>query len=136
MAYLGLVPSEHSSGPKTRRGAITKAGNAHVRRVLAEAAWAYRGQARIGRAMMCRQDKLPRPIRDIGWKAQLRLTGRFRRLAKRGKSRPKVATAIARELTGFIWDIARQVSSPPPHSAPRGGVLRLVPISARGSAGL
>lgn len=110
MAYLGLVPSEHSSGPKTRRGAITKAGNPHVRRALAESAWAYQGQARVGQSMMRRQDKLPRQIRDIAWKAQLRLTARFRRLAARGKAKPKVATAIARELTGFVWDIARHAA--------------------------
>jgi len=111
MAYLGLVPSEYSSGPKTRRGAITKAGNGHVRRVLAESAWAYRGQARVGQALMCRQNGLPGPIVEIAWKAQLRLTGRFRRLVARGKSTPKVATAIARELTGFVWDIARHVTA-------------------------
>ncbi|TMH52905.1 MAG: IS110 family transposase, partial [Betaproteobacteria bacterium] len=111
MAYLGLVPMEYSSGPKTRRGAITKAGNGHVRRVLAEAAWAYRGQARVGQALMWRQNGLPRPIIDIAWKAQLRLTGRFRRLAARGKSLPKVATAVARELTGFVWDIARHAAA-------------------------
>ena len=111
MAYLGLVPSEYSSGAKTRRGAITKAGNGHVRRVLAEAAWAYRGQARVGQALICRQNGLPRPIIEIAWKAQLRLTGRFRRLAARGKSLPKVATAVARELTGFVWDIARHAAA-------------------------
>jgi len=110
MAYLGLVPSEYSSGPKTRRGGITKTGNAHVRRVLAEAAWAYRGQPRVGQALLCRQNGLPQRIIEIAWKAQLRLTGRFRRLAARGKSHPKVATAIARELTGFVWDIARHVT--------------------------
>jgi len=134
MAYLGLVPSEYSSGAKTRRGAITKAGNPHVRRVLAEAAWAYQGQARVGRAMMCRQEKLPQAIRDIGWKAQLRLTTRFRRLAARGKARPKVATAIARELTGFISDIARHV--PLTSQLAAGGIPRVVPVAARGSAGL
>lgn len=135
MAYLGLVPSEHSSGAKIRRGAITKAGNAHVRRVLAEAAWAYQGPARVGQGMMRRQDKLPRPIRDIAWKAQLRLTARFRRLAARGKSKPKVATAVARELCGFVWDIARHVSVPTRTAAGR-GILRVVPVPARGSAGL
>lgn len=111
MAYLGLVPSEYSSGAKTRRGAITKAGNSHVRRVLAEAAWAYRGQARVGQALLSRQNHLPRPIVAIAWKAQLRLTTRFRRLTARGKSQPKIATAVARELTGFVWDIARHVAA-------------------------
>ena len=109
MAYLGLVPSEHSSGPTVRRGAITKAGNPHVRRLLAEAAWAYQGIPRIGRQHAYRQEALPKVVCDIAWKAQLRLTGRFRRLVARGKAKPKVATAIARELTGFIWAIAREV---------------------------
>jgi transposase len=112
MAFLGLVPSEHSSGPSVRRGGITKAGNPHARRLLAEAAWAYQGVPRIGRQMFSRQEALPPSICAIAWKAQLRLTSRFRRLVARGKAKPKVATAIARELTGFIWAIAREV--PPP----------------------
>lgn len=112
MAYLGLVPSEHSSGPNVRRGAITKAGNPHARRLLAEAAWAYQGIPRIGRQALYRQEALPKSVRDIAWKAQLRLTTRFRRLVARGKAKPKVATAVARELTGFIWAIAQEV--PPP----------------------
>jgi transposase len=110
MAYLGLVPSEFSSGPSVRRGAITKAGNPHVRRLLAEAAWAYQGIPRIGRHHAYRQEALPKVVCDIAWKAQLRLTARFRRLVARGKAKPKVATAIARELTGFVWAIAQEVS--------------------------
>jgi transposase len=110
MAFLGLVPSEYSSGPSVRRGGITKAGNPHVRRLLAEAAWAYQGIPRIGRQQLSRQEGLPKVVCDIAWKAQLRLTGRFRRLVARGKSKPKVATAIARELSGFIWAIAREVT--------------------------
>jgi transposase len=110
MAYLGLVPSEYSSGPSTRRGAITKAGNPHVRRLLAEAAWAYQGGPRIGRVHAYRQEALPKVVCDIAWKAQLRLTARFRRLVARGKAKPKVATAIARELAGFVWAIAREVA--------------------------
>jgi transposase len=110
MAFLGLVPSEYSSGPSVRRGGITKAGNPHVRRLLAEAAWAYQGIPRIGRQQLYRQEGLPKVVCDIAWKAQLRLTGRFRRLVARGKSKPKVATAIARELSGFIWAIAREVN--------------------------
>ena len=113
MAFLGLVPSEYSSGPSVRRGGITKAGNPHARRLLAEAAWAYQGMPRIGRQMLYRQEALPKSICDIAWKAQLRLTSRFRRLVARGKAKPKVATAIARELTGFIWAIAREVPAPP-----------------------
>jgi transposase len=112
MAYLGLIPSEHSSGPNVRRGAITKAGNPHARRLLAEAAWAYQGIPRIGRQALYRQEALPQSVRDIAWKAQLRLTTRFRRLVARGKAKPKVATAVARELTGFIWAIAKEI--PPP----------------------
>jgi len=109
MAFLGLVPSEYSSGPSVRRGGITKAGNPHVRRLLAEAAWAYQGLPRIGRQQLYRQEGLPKVVCDIAWTAQLRLTGRFRRLVARGKAKPKVATAIARELSGFIWAIAREV---------------------------
>ena len=109
MAFLGLVPSEYSSGPSVRRGGITKAGNPHVRRLLAEAAWASQGIPRIGRQQLYRQEGLPKVVCDIAWKAQLRLTGRFRRLVARGKAKPKVATAIARELSGFIWAIAREV---------------------------
>jgi transposase len=112
MAFLGLVPSEHSSGPSRRRGGITKAGNPHARRLLAEAAWAYQGIPRIGRQMLYRQEALPTPIRALAWKAQLRLTARFRRLVARGKAKPTVATAVARELTGFIWAIAREVPAP------------------------
>jgi transposase len=109
MAFIGLVPSEYSSGPSVRRGRITKAGNPHVRRLLAESAWAYQGLPRIGRQQHDRQEALPKNVCDIAWKAQLRLTGRFHRLVKRGKAKPKVATAIARELCGFIWAIAREV---------------------------
>lgn len=112
MAYLGLVPSERSSGPSTRRGHITKAGNPHARRVLAEAAWAYRGIPRVGPEMLKRQEQLPTLVRTLAWKAQLRLCGRFRRLSARGKPRVVVATAIARELTGFIWALARAVPRP------------------------
>jgi transposase len=113
MAYLGLVPSENSSGPRVRRGAITKAGNPHARHLLAEAAWAYQGIPRIGRQHADRQEALPKAVCDIAWKAQLRLTARFRRLVARGKAKPKVTTAIARELTGFIWAIAQEVSPAP-----------------------
>ena len=114
MAFLGLVPSEHSSGPSVRRGGITKAGNPHARRLLAEAAWAYQGVPRIGmRKRRNPQETLSKTVCDIAWKAQLRLTGRFRTLVARGKAKPEVATAIARELTGFIWAIAREVPAPP-----------------------
>jgi len=112
MSYLGLVPSEHSSGQKTRRGSITKAGNAHVRRMLVEAAWTYRFRARITRALLKRQEGLPQHIRDIAWKAQLRLCARYRYLWARGKARQVVVTAIARELCAFMWAIANEVEVP------------------------
>lgn len=111
MAFLGLVPSEHSSGQTRRLGAITKAGNTHVRRVLAEAAWSYRPRAGIGRKLLARQQGLPKELRDISWKAQLRLCGRYRSMAARLKPTPKIATAVARELLGFVWDVARRVEA-------------------------
>jgi transposase len=109
MAYLGLIPSEHSSGRTVRRGPITKTGNSHVRRVLIEAAWTYRMQARISSVLLKRQKGLPKSICDISWKAQTRLCARYWRLYAKGKSRQTVVTAIARELSAFIWAIDRQV---------------------------
>jgi transposase len=109
MAYLGVVPSEHSSGKKEQRGGITKTGNGHVRRALVEAAQAYRHQARVSRVLLDRQEGLPDSIRKIAWKAQVRLCGRFRKLTGRGKVRNKVVTAIARELSAFMWAIAKEV---------------------------
>jgi transposase len=109
MAYLGLVPSENSSGESTHRGSITKTGNGHVRRALMEAAHAYAFPARVSRHLLKRQEGLPEPIRAIAWKAQVRLCGKFRRLTARGKLGNKVVTAIARELSGFMWAIAREV---------------------------
>ena len=108
MGYLGLVPSEHSSGQKTRRGSITKAGNAHVRRVLVEAAWAYRLRARVSRALLQRQEGLPQPVLDISWKAQVRLCSRYRHLWAKGKAKQVIVTAIARELCAFMWAIANE----------------------------
>jgi transposase len=110
MAYLGLVPSEHSSGNATRRGGITKSGNGHVRRALVEAAHAYRHPARVSRHLLRRQEGLAEPIRQIAWRAQVRLCARFRRLMARGKNRNTVIAAIARELSGFMWAIAREVA--------------------------
>ena len=87
MAYLGLVPSEHSSGGAVRRGGITKAGNAlHARRALIEGAWTYRMQARVSRKLYDRLEALPQNVRDIAWKAQVRLCNRWRRLAAAGKA--------------------------------------------------
>jgi transposase len=109
MAYLGLVPSEHSSGASLRRGGLTKAGNGAARRLLIEAAWCYRFPARVSRELRLRQEEQPRPIRAIAWKAQLRLCARYRKLARSGKPANVVTAAIARELAGFIWAIARRV---------------------------
>jgi transposase len=109
MAYLGLVPSENSSGGKRRQGGITKAGNEAARRMLIEAAWSYRFPARISRPHLIRQEKLAKPIRDIAWKAQDRLCRRYRKFARTGKLPTVITTAIARELTGFVWAIANQV---------------------------
>ena len=108
MAYLGLVPSEHSSGGTRRQGGITKAGNGAARRMLIEAAWSYRFPARISREQLLRQERLAKPIRDTAWKAQERLCRRYRILARAGKPPTVVTVAIARELAGFVWAIARQ----------------------------
>jgi transposase len=110
MGYLGLVPSEHSSGQKRSLGSITKTGNGHARRMLIEAAWNYRFPARISLPLQKRQEGQPAPIREVAWKAQLRLTQRYRRLTARGLQHNKVCVAIARELSGFIWSIGQQVS--------------------------
>jgi transposase len=109
MAYLGLVPAEHSSGTSVRRGGLPKAGNSAARRVLIEAAWCYRFPARVSRELLVRQEELSKPIRAIAWKAQLRLCTRYRKLARTGKPANVVTAAIARELSGFIWAIARRV---------------------------
>ena len=112
MAYLGLVPSEHSSGASVRRGGLTKAGNSAARRLLIEAAWCYRFPARVSRELLLRQEEQPKPVREIAWKAQLRLCARYRKLARTGKPATVVTAAIARELVGFVWAIARQMSPP------------------------
>ena len=109
MAYLGLVPSEHSSGASVSRGGLTKAGNGAARRLLVEAAWCYRFPARVSRELLLRQEEQPKPIREIAWKAQLRLCARYRKLARTGKPANVVTAAIAREMVGFIWAIARCV---------------------------
>lgn len=107
MAYLGLVPSEHSSGGTIKRGGITKTGNGHVRRALIEASHAYSHPARESRILLTRLEGLPQEVRDVAWKAQIRLCGRFRRLIARGKSKNTVIAATARELAAFMWSIAR-----------------------------
>jgi transposase len=109
MAYLGLVPSEYSSGRSTRRGGITKTGNGHARKVLVEAAWCYRFPARKTAHLQRRAEKSSEAVQVIAWKAQKRLCGRYQHLLGRGKIKVQVCTAIARELVGFIWAIAREV---------------------------
>lgn len=109
MAFLGLVPSQYSTGSHLRLGHITKTGNSHARRMLVEAAWAYRFGARVSRGLRDRQENQPQAIRDIAWKAQTRLCGKYRRLLAKGKIKQVITTAIARELIGFIWAIAREV---------------------------
>lgn len=103
MAFTGLVPSEHSSGTKQARGAITKTGNAHLRRVLVESAWHYRHHPFLGQPLRLRQRGAPAAVIQHAWHAQHRLHRRFRRLAARGKPKPHIVTAIARELSGFVW---------------------------------
>ena len=109
MAYLGLVPSEDSSGPRRRQGSITKAGNTYARRALVEAAWAYRHPARLTRIIALRQDALPKQACDIAWKAQLRLCAKYRRLRARRVLETKIIVALARELSGFVWAIGQHV---------------------------
>jgi transposase len=109
MGYLGMVPSEDSSGPRRRQGSITKAGNSSARRAMVEAAWAYAHPARVSWVIARRQSKLSKSVCDTAWKAQLRLCARFRKLAARGVPRNKVVVAVARELSGFVWAIAREV---------------------------
>jgi len=109
MAWLGLVPSEHSSGPKVERGGITKAGNGRARRVLVEGAWSYRLPARVTGELQARLEGVPDAVRTIAWKAQLRLCARYRRLVAAGKNANLVTTAVAREMAAFAWAIACQV---------------------------
>jgi len=110
-AYLGLIPSEYSSGEKRHVGSITKTGNSHARRVLIEGAWAYRYQARVSRVIQKRQEALPPAVRDIAWKAQVRLCKRYRKLTGRGKHSNVAVTEVARELACFMWAIAREVGT-------------------------
>jgi transposase len=105
MGYSGAVPSEHTSGQRQRRGSITKTGNAHLRRIAIEAAWSYRLRPTVGPALRKRQEQLPEDIKEIAWKAQLRLHKRYARLAAAGKDQRKIVTAVGRELLGFIWAI-------------------------------
>ena len=112
MGYLGLVPTEASSGERVRKGAITKTGNAHARRLLTEAAWNYRFTPRVGYRAQRRQEGLSEAVRAQAWKAQLRLTARFAKLRARNVQINKICVAVARELAGFIWAIAHTAAHP------------------------
>jgi len=109
MNYLGLTPSEYSTGERRQQGGITKTGNSHARRALVEGAWAYRYPAKISRHLQLRLEKVSKPIQAISWKAQIRLCKRYRQLSARGKNANQVVVAIARELSAFMWAIAQEV---------------------------
>jgi transposase len=111
MAYLGLVPSEDSTGDSIRRGPITKAGNRRARRMLVECAWAYQHPPRVGRDKQPKVDAAPPAVREIAWKAQCRLHRRYRALVRRGKLKTVAITAVARELAGFIWAVTREMTT-------------------------
>jgi transposase len=113
MKFLGLIPSEYSSGERRRQGSMTKAGTTHARRALVEGAWSYRYPAKVSRHIQLRLEQQPKAIQDISWKAQVRLCKRFRRLMARGKNANQVVVAIARELVSFMWAIAKQVPVTP-----------------------
>jgi transposase len=109
MGYSGAVCREHSSGPRIHRGPISKSGNAHLRRIVVEAAWAYRHRAAIGKSLAARQQRSSAAVVELAWKAQQRLHRRYARLMARGKNKQQTVTAVGRELLGFIWAIGVQV---------------------------
>jgi transposase len=111
MAYGGIVASEDSSGERIRRGSITKTGNAHVRRVVVEAAWAYRHRPSVGATLRKRQEAVSEKVKELAWKAQHRLHARYTRLMAKGKNKGVVVTAVARELLGFLWAIGIQAEA-------------------------
>jgi transposase len=118
MAYLGLVPSEHSTGDTVVRGGITKAGNRRARKVLVESGWAYQHPPRVARDKQAKVAAAPRGVREIAWKAQNRLYARYRALVRRGKLKTVAMTAVARELAGFIWAIAHEIAAAHPVARP------------------
>jgi transposase len=113
MKFLGVIPSEYSTGERRRQGSITKAGTTHARRALVEGAWASRYPAKVSRHLQLRLEKQPKVIQDMSWKAQVRLCKRYRRLVAKGKHANVVTVAIARELVGFMWAIAKEVPVTP-----------------------
>jgi len=110
MAYLGLVPSENSTGDTVQRGPITKAGSGRARRTLIECSWSYQHPPRVGKEKLAKVAAAPPAVREIAWKAQCRLSGRYRALVRKGKSANVAVTAVARELAAFIWAISREVT--------------------------
>lgn len=117
MSYVGLVPSEFSSGQQQRRGGITKTGNSHARRMLIECAWGYRFPARKTAVIQRRAERAPEAVQAIARQAQVRLCDKYRRLQARGLNGPKTVTAVARKLCGFMWAVVRQVQRPQEFSA-------------------
>jgi transposase len=111
MSYSGMVASEYSSGSRVQRGGITKTGNAHLRRVMVEAAWAYQHKPWIGGWLAKRQQGLDDETKNIAWKAQWRLCTRYKKLLAKGKNKPQIVTALGRELLGFVWAIAVRVEA-------------------------
>jgi transposase len=111
MDYLGLVPSEHSTGDEVRRGPITKAGNRRARRMLVECSWNYQYPPRVGRAKQPKVDAAPPAVREIAWKAQHRLYRRYRALIRKGKRKTVAIVAVAREFAGFIWAVTRATTT-------------------------
>jgi transposase len=111
MGYLGLTPSERSTGDTVRRGGITKAGNGRVRHLLIESAWTYRHPPRVGKEKLYKIEAAPPRIREIAWKAQTRLPARYRALGARGKKTTVICAAIARELVGFMWCVAKETQT-------------------------
>jgi transposase len=114
MSFLGLVPAERSTGDTIRRNGLTLAGNRRARRALIEAVWTYRYPARVSETLRARLETLPKPVRDIAWKAQIRLCARYRRLSATGKKLPVVVAAIARKIAAFLWAIGREVAPAKP----------------------
>lgn len=116
MGCLGLVPAERSTGETVRRGSITKMGNPRIRQLLIESAWTYRFPPRVGAKKLRKLERVPPKIREIAWKAQSRLSARFRAFSARGKRLTVICTAVARELAGFMWAVAKEVQPPAPAS--------------------
>jgi transposase len=113
MKCLGLIPSAYSSGERRRQGSLTTAGHTHARRAVVEGAWASRDPAKVSRHLPLRLEQLPKPIQDISWQAHVRLCQRVRRLTARGTHANHVVVAIARELAGFLWAMAKEIAVPP-----------------------